>query len=221
MSINCLLNCLWGKMSDEEVQAAKSGDNKAINKLIVGLRDGRWGELKRRFTSKRDKNAKTGSGGGKRADYDDLDILVQRILTSKDGGGKAAIDGLDVQSDGGGVVEEAGGSSPSAPNLDAATNEIFGDEAGEESIQDGPKPIAKDTVFIPFSPLKSNPQARLRKRQRCDSEVEDMKKELAVAQIEYAKKKTEYYDLLCMKLRSEIAFGEALGQFALDGDSRA
>ncbi|KAF4646684.1 hypothetical protein FOZ61_005318, partial [Perkinsus olseni] len=88
---------MFAKFSPVDLEKGRAGDVKIVNGMIRHLRDGKWGELKRRYTSRRDRNAKTGAGGGKQAvELDDIDRHVERILTS---GGKAATQGLDVESD--------------------------------------------------------------------------------------------------------------------------
>ncbi|KAF4680397.1 hypothetical protein FOZ60_013553 [Perkinsus olseni] len=88
---------MFAKFSPVDLEKGRAGDVKIVNGMIRHLRNGKWGELERRYTSRRDRNAKTGAGGGKQAvELDDIDRHVERILTS---GGKAATQGLDVESD--------------------------------------------------------------------------------------------------------------------------
>ncbi|KAF4651168.1 hypothetical protein FOL47_000606 [Perkinsus chesapeaki] len=205
---------LYGSTSAEEIQAARTGDAKATTKLIAFLRDGKWGELKRRFTAKRDKNAQTGSGGGAAAECDDIDRQVERILTSKAGGGKAAIDGLDVDSGGDPQKDEGEGKSTPSAGGDATTvddgpkdNLIRQSSASLESYAKPPAGIAARS----WTP-------RPRKKQRTSCEAEDLRTELIKVQIAYAKKKMDYIDLLCDKLKAEAAYNQFLGNIALDGD---
>ncbi|KAF4654294.1 hypothetical protein FOL46_008783 [Perkinsus olseni] len=88
---------LWGRLSDNDIALAKSGNIPATNKLVAYLRDSKWGDLKKRYKVKKDKNAQTGSGGGSSCTLDEMDIVVERILGT---GSKASVDGLEVLSDG-------------------------------------------------------------------------------------------------------------------------
>ncbi|KAF4724156.1 hypothetical protein FOZ63_004679 [Perkinsus olseni] len=85
---------LWGRLTDNDIALAKSGNIPATNKLVAYSK---WGDLKKRYKVKKDKNAQTGSGGGSSCTLDEMDIVVERILGT---GSKASVDGLEVLSDG-------------------------------------------------------------------------------------------------------------------------
>ncbi|KAF4649889.1 hypothetical protein FOL47_001611 [Perkinsus chesapeaki] len=165
---------LWGRMTDKEIELAKSGDTKATDKLVAYLRDSGWGDLKKRYREKIDQYAKTGSGGGSQSKLDDLDKLVERILGS---GSKASVDGLEVSSD---------GIPADAIDLDDALHPIV---------------EAEESTAAPTLPLKPSKRQRMAPTTRS---LNDAKVSLKASQEDYVKQKTEYYRLLCEKMKLDL-----------------
>ncbi|KAF4743659.1 hypothetical protein FOZ63_022330 [Perkinsus olseni] len=190
---------MFAKFSPVDLEKGRAGDVKIVNGMIRHLRNGKWGELERRYTSRRDRNAKPAAGGGKQAvELDDIDRHVERILTS---GGKAATQGLDVESD--------------CSDGPRQVVEIAEDNVGDKTeglIEDDDDGVGKSVIDVyqePKGPAdrKMGESVKSRKRgRRGDSALEEIhaaKLDLIRAQTQYALHKSDYYRLMCGRMRAE------------------
>ncbi|KAF4657047.1 hypothetical protein FOL47_008634, partial [Perkinsus chesapeaki] len=150
------------------------------------VRDSRWGDLKKRYREKIDQNAKTGSGGGSQSKLDDLDKLVERILGS---GSKASVDGLEVSSD---------GVPANAIDLDDVLHPIVEAEESADITDSSGIPLNGTAPTLPLKPSK-------RQRLTCTTRsLNDAKVSLKASQEDYVRQKTEYYRLLCEKMKLDL-----------------